>query len=181
MIQKDESANSTVIPDEVVMNKIYLLRGVKVMVDEDLANLYGVKTKRLNEQVRRNILRFPEDFMFQLTENEFTHLKSQFATSSWGGRRTLPYAFTEHGVLMLSSVLNSEMAIKVNIQIMRVYVKIRELIMINQDILNRLDSLERKLSKHDKQVFTIFEYLKQFELEKQQELVQKSRKRVGYK
>ena len=112
-----ENSPLSVIPDETILSKILLIRGLKVMLDSDLADLYGVTTKRLNEQVKRNIYRFPDDFMFQLTESEFENLKSQFATSSWGGRRTLPYAFTEHGVLMLSSVLNSELAIKVNIQI----------------------------------------------------------------
>jgi len=101
-----------VIPDEVLMNKIFLIRGKKVMIDEDLSELYGVETKRLNEQVKRNLSRFPDDFMFQLSKEEFTNLKSQIATTSWGGRRTPPYSFTEHGVLMLSSVLNSERAIQ---------------------------------------------------------------------
>jgi hypothetical protein len=103
--------NRLIIPDEVLMNKIYLVRGEKVMIDNDLAELYEVETRRLNEQVQRNIDRFPEDFMFQLTQEEFSNLKSQIATSSWGGRRKLPYAFTEHGVLMLSGVLNSDRAI----------------------------------------------------------------------
>ncbi|MBN1184616.1 MAG: ORF6N domain-containing protein [Bacteroidales bacterium] len=98
----ENKSKSIVLPDEVVMSKIYLIRGQKVMLDNDLAGLYGVETKRLNEQVKRNIDRFPDDFMFQLTKEEFENLKSQIAISSWGGRRTLPYAFTEHGVLMLS-------------------------------------------------------------------------------
>jgi len=93
------------VPDELIMNKIYLIRGQKVLLDNDLAELYAVETRRLNEQVKRNIDRFPEDFMFQLDNAEFENLKSQFATSRWGGRRKLPYAFTEHGVLMLSSIL----------------------------------------------------------------------------
>ncbi len=118
---EEKNDNSIMLPDEVITSKIYLIRGEKVMLDSDLAELYGVETRRLNEQVRRNISRFPEDFMFQLTEAEFENLKSQFATSSWGGRRKLPNVFTEHGVLMLSSVLNSEKAIKVNIQIMRIF------------------------------------------------------------
>lgn len=104
-----------IIPQEVIINKIYSIRGQKVMLDSDLAELYGVETKRLNEQVKRNNSRFPDDFMFQLTIQEWENLKSQIATSSWGGRRKLPYAFTEHGVLMLSSVLNSDRAIAVNI------------------------------------------------------------------
>ena len=111
-----------VIPDEVVMNKIYFMRGKKVMLDNDLAELYGVETKRLKEQVRRNIDRFPDDFMFELTKGELESLRSQIATSKKGrgGVRYLPMAFTEHGVLMLSSVLNSARAIQVNIRIMRV-------------------------------------------------------------
>ncbi|WP_246862659.1 ORF6N domain-containing protein [Pedobacter sp. KBS0701] len=110
-----------IIPDNIVVNKIYELRGLKVMLDSDLAELYGVETKRLNEQVGRNSDRFPEDFMFQLTDEEWLNLKSQFATSSWGGRRKLPFVFTEHGILMLSSVLNSKQAIQVNIQIVRIF------------------------------------------------------------
>ena len=113
------------INESLVISKIYLLRGQNVMIDEELTEMYGVETRRLNEQVKRNIERFPKDFMFQLTEKEYENLKSQNATSSWGGRRKLPYAFTEHGVLMLSSVLNSPTAIQVNIKIMRVYTKLR--------------------------------------------------------
>ncbi len=110
---------NSVIPVENIENLIYLIRGQKVMPDRDLAALYGVETKRINEQVKRNKDRFPEDFMFQLTKEEFMNLKSQIATSRWGGRRKAPYAFTEQGVSMLSSVLNSKRAVQVNIQIMR--------------------------------------------------------------
>lgn len=105
------------LPDELVISKIYLIRNHKVMLDDDLAELYLVETRRLNEQVKRNIDRFPRDFMFQLTEKEWENLMSQIATSSWGGRRKMPFVFTEHGVLMLSSVLNSDRVIQVNIQI----------------------------------------------------------------
>ena len=126
------------IPEEVIMSKIYLIRTHKVMLDNDLAELYEVETRRLNEQVKRNIDRFPKDFMSQLTIEEFENLKSQFATSRWGGRRKLPYAFTEHGVLMLSSILNSDRAIKVNIQIMRIYTRIRQMLLTHTDILLRL-------------------------------------------
>src|SRR5882762_8574231 len=143
---------SMVVTDEMIVTKIYFIRGQKVMLDEDLAELYQVATKRLNEQVKRNIYRFPEDFMFQLTEEEFENLKSQNATSSWGGRRKLPSAFTEHGVLMLSSVLSSERAIAVNIQIMRIYTKMRELLMTNQEILLKLEQLERKVDGHDEDI-----------------------------
>ena len=126
--------NNLATPDEIIMNKIYFVRDEKVMIDSDLAELYGVETKRLNEQVKRNISRFPADFMFELTEAEFKNLKSQFATSSWGGRRSPPYAFTEHGVLMFSSVLNSDKAIKVNIQIMRTFTKVRRLLTDNRSV-----------------------------------------------
>jgi hypothetical protein len=169
------------IPDEVVMNKIFLLRRKKVMLDEDLAELYGVETRRLNEQVKRNPERFPEDFMFQLNDEEFTNLMSQNATSSWGGRRKNPFAFTEHGVLMLSSVLNSERAIKVNIQIMRVYIRIREMIMLNRDILQKFEGMERQLSEHDNHIIMIFKYLKQLELVKKRDSDTKNRAKVGYK
>jgi len=116
-----------------------------------------------------------------MAKGEFKNLKSQIATSSWGGRRKLPFAFTEHGVLMLSSVLNSERSIKVNIQIMRIYTKIRHMLLTNKDILLKLEKLEQKLSGHDEKILLIFEYLKQFEETKQQELEQKNRKRIGYK
>jgi hypothetical protein len=167
---------SMILADEVIVTKIYYIRGHKIMLDADLAELYQVPTKRLNEQVKRNIGRFPGDFMFQLTENEFENLRSQNATSSWGGRRVAPYAFTEHGVLMLSSVLNSERAIKVNIQIMRIYTKMREMLLTNQEILLKLEQLERKVDDHDQAIRVIFEYLKQL-LNPPQE----PRPRVGFR
>ena len=173
--------NQIKISEETVISKIYLIRGERVMIDSDLAELYGVKTSRLNEQVKRNIDRFPEDFMFQLTENELTNLKSQIAISRWGGRRTLPYVFTEHGVLMLSSVLNSDLAIKVNIQIMRVYSKIPNMLITHNDLLLKFEQLETKLSNHDDQFMLIFEYLKQFEEAKQQHLEQANRRKIGYR
>jgi hypothetical protein len=144
-----------------VVSKIYLIRNQKVMLDDDLAELYQVETRRLNEQVKRNMDRFPEDFMFQLTEVEWQNLKSQNATSSWGGRRKTPYAFTEHGVLMLSSVLNSNRAIQVNIQIMRIYAKLREMLMTNKDILLKLEKLERRVMNHDQDIKVVFDYLKE--------------------
>ena len=151
------------------------------MLDSDLAELYGVETKRLNEQVKRNIDRFPEDFMFQLTEAEFENLKSQIATSSWAGLRTLPNVFTEHGVLMLSSVLNSDLAIKVNIQIMRVYTKIRNMLATHKDLLLKFEQFEAKLTDHDDKIMLIFEYLKQLEKSKQEELEYRNRQQIGYK
>lgn len=148
-----------VIKQDIIEKKIFLLRGLNVMLDRDLAELYGVPTKRLIEQVKRNIKRFPEDFMFQMTKGEFKILRSQNATSSWGGRRYLPYVFTEQGVAMLSSVLNSERAIQVNIGIMRVFVNIRKLVSANKGILNRLNQLEYKVQSHDKKIRTIFEVI----------------------
>ncbi len=148
------------IPEEVLLSKIYLIRGQKVMLDEEIAELYQVETKRLNEQVKRNSERFPEDFMFQLTIQEFENLKSQFATSSWGGRRKLPYAFTEQGVAMLSSVLNSPVAIQVNIQIIRIFTKIRELLLTNKDILLKLEKLEKDVSENKQDIAVVFEALK---------------------
>lgn len=174
-------SQTSVIPDEIVISKIYLIRDEKVMLDSDLAELYGVETKRLNEQVKRNMNRFPEDFMFQLSKVEFENLKSQIATSSWGGRRTLPYVFTEHGVLMLSSVLNSDLAIKVNIQIMRVYTKIRNMLATHKDLLLKFEQFETKLTDHDDKIMLIFEYLKQLEKIKQEELEYRNRQQIGYK
>jgi phage regulator Rha-like protein len=178
MAKKD---SSLMIPDEIVMQKIYLIRGQNVMLDQDLAELYGVETKRLNEQVKRNQERFPDDFMFQLSKEEFTNLKSQFATSSWGGRRYPPFAFTEHGVLMLSSILNSEIAIKVNIQVIRIFTRMREMLVTHKDILTQLQQMQHQLADHDDKILAIFEYIKQLEEAKQQETEQNKRKRIGFK
>ena len=164
------------VPEEVIASKIFVVREVKVMLDSDLAELYQVETKRLNEQVKRNEMRFPDDFMFQLTEKEWEILKSQNATSSWGGRRTLPYAFTEHGVLMLSSVLNSDRAIAVNIKVIRVYNKLKEMLLTHKDLLLKMEEMEKKVSGQDDKIMQIFNYLKQFI--KEQET---PRKQVGYK
>ncbi|MGC3979213.1 MAG: ORF6N domain-containing protein [Paludibacteraceae bacterium] len=149
------------MPDESLMSKIYLIRNQKVMLDKDLAALYQVETKRLNEQVKRNLQRFPEDFMFRLSKWEFENLKSQNATSSWGGTRKYPLAFTEQGVAMLSSVLNSETAIRVNIRIIRVFTKMRTLLLTHKDILLQLEKMEKKMAGHSTDIATIFEYLKQ--------------------
>ena len=156
------------IPEEIITNKIYLIRDQKIMLDSDLAELYQVETRRLNEQVKRNIDRFPADFMFQLTDEEWVNLKSQNTTSSWGGRRKLPYVFTEHGVLMLSSVLNSQRAIAVNIHIMRVFTKLREMLLTHQDLLIKMNELESKVANQDKSIKQVFAYLKQFVQEKKE-------------
>jgi hypothetical protein len=145
---------------EAIQNKIYMIRGQKVMLDNDLAALYQVSTKRLNEQVKRNLKRFPDDFMIRLTEEENKSLRSQIATSRWGGRRNSPLAFTEQGVAKLSTVLNSERAIQVNIAIMRAFVKLRQILSANKDLTAKLDELERRVGSHDVKIQAIFEAIK---------------------
>ncbi|MCK4340020.1 MAG: ORF6N domain-containing protein [Candidatus Cloacimonetes bacterium] len=152
-----EKQNS-IIPIEIIEKKIFFLQGKKVLLDSDLAELYGVETRTLNQGVKRNIARFPSDFMFQLTNEEFENLKSHFVISSWGGRRHPPYAFTEQGIAMLSSVLKSKSAIEVNIQIMRTFVKLRELISSHKDILAKIEEMEKK---YDYQFKIVFEAIRQ--------------------
>ena len=158
---------SLAIIEERIINKIYKIRGKKIMLDLDLAEMYAVETKQLKRQVKRNIERFPKDFMFVLTGSEYKNLRSQFGTSSWGGTRYMPMAFTEQGVAMLSSVLNSQTAISVNIQIIRVFTKMKELLLTNKDVLLKLEQLEKKmikqdtrLQKYDEDKKIIFEALK---------------------
>ncbi|MCK9421789.1 MAG: ORF6N domain-containing protein [Bacteroidales bacterium] len=169
------------MPDEVVMSKIYLIRAQKMMLDADLAVLYGVSTGNLNKAVQRNIRRFPDDFMFQLTKKEFDDLIFQSGISSWGGTRKLPYAFTEQGVAMLSSVLHSDRAIMVNIQIVRVFTRMRQLLETHTEILRKLDQLQKKDIEQDQQILLIFEYLKQLEQAKQQQEDLSNRGRIGFK
>ena len=146
--------SSSIIPTEKIERRIFYFRGVKVILSSDLAELYGVAVKALNQAVRRNIDRFPEDFMFQLTGEEFNDLKSQFVTSSWGGmRRALPYAFTEQGIAMLSGVLKSPRAIRVNIEIMRTFVKLHQMSASNAELARKLDELEKKYDRQFKIVF----------------------------
>ncbi|MBW6460802.1 MAG: ORF6N domain-containing protein [Bacteroidales bacterium] len=170
------------IPEEVIMSKIYLMRTQKVMLDMDLAELYGVETKQLKRAVRRNISRFPPDFIFELTLDELANWRSQFGTSNREkmGMRYPPFAFSEHGVLMLASVLNSERAVQVNIHIVRIFTKMRELLLTHRDILEKLSLIEQKIADHDDNILLIFEYLKQLEQAKEQELVQNQRKRIGF-
>ena len=151
----------SLILQETIEKKIFLVRGQKVMLDEDLASLYEVPTKRLNEQVKRNIKRFPPDFAFQLTKKESKNLRSQMANSSYGGRRYYPFAFTEQGVAMLSSVLNSERAIQVNIQIMRTFTRLRRIITSYKKLAKKLNFLEGKTNKHDEEIKSIFEAIRQ--------------------
>ena len=150
--------SQTIIPEQIIESKIYMLRGRKVMLDRDLAVLYGVETFNLNKAVKRNIDRFPEDFMFQLDTEEFKNLIFHFGISSWGGTRKLPYAFTENGVAMLSSVLNSKRAVQVNIQIMRTFTKIREMLITHKDLTKRLDELEKK---YDVQFRVVFDAIRE--------------------
>ncbi len=160
------------VPLESITGKILVLRGVKVMLDRDLAELYGVETKILKRQVRRNIDRFPKDFMFELTLDEITNLRCHFGTSSWGGTRYLPMAFTEQGVAMLSSVLNSKQAIQVNIQIMRAFTKLRQMLATHGDLRRKIEDME---GKYDEQFRIVFEALRQLlETEEQPE------RRIGF-
>ena len=141
---------------------IYLIRGQRVMFDSDLAAIYGVTTKRLNEQVRRNISRFPEDFAFQLTAEELTNLRSQIATSSFhGGRRYRPWVFTEHGAIMLASVLNSDIAAQASVRVVRAFVRLREMVAANAQLAANLEELERRLDSHDEAIVDLFAALKQ--------------------
>ena len=147
---------------EVIGQKIYLIRGHKVMLSMHLANLYKVEARVLIQSVKRNISRFPEDFMFQLTDEEYEILKSQIVISSWGGtRRSRPYAFTEQGIAMLSSVLRSKRAIQVNIAIMRAFVRFRQILSTHKELAYKLKELERKTEKHDTEIHAIFEAIRQ--------------------
>ncbi|MDD5465685.1 MAG: ORF6N domain-containing protein [Candidatus Omnitrophica bacterium] len=148
------------ISAEVVATKILLVRGRKVMLDRDLAELYGVKTRDLNKAVARNRSRFPDDFMYQLTREEVAILKFQFGTSSWGGTRKPPNVFTEQGVAMLSGVLHSKRAVQVNIAIMRAFVKSRELLLTHKELAQKLEELERKYQLHETDIQVIFEAIK---------------------
>ena len=158
---KTKNLIKSVLTDEAIINKIYRIRKQKVMLDRDLAEMYGVETKRLKEAVKRNPERFPADFMLTLTQKEFQNLRSQIATSSWGGIRYLPTAFTEQGVAMLSSVLNSSVAIQVNIQIIRIFTKMKEMLLTNKDILLKLEKMEKDVKENKKDIAMIFEALKQ--------------------
>jgi ORF6N domain len=183
------SKKQELIIQERIAKSIYLIRNQKVLLDSELAEMYGVETKRLNEQVRRNMDRFPEDFMFQLSNEEWENLKSQiatsseddslrsqFVTSSWGGRRTPPFVFTEQGVAMLSSVLKSPAAIQVNISIMRIFVKMRQWAANYEDLLQKIDELAQNQSEHNEHIRNIYQII--------EELVKPAiaeRKPIGFK
>lgn len=155
-------ANEPAIGADALLPTIYLVRGKRVMLDSDLARIFEVSVKRLNEQVRRNVQRFPIDFAFQLMRQEFTNLKSQFATSSLhGGKRKLPWVFTEHGVIMLASVLNSPVAIEASVRVVRASVYLREQIAGNQELARKLAELEKRLDKNDEAIAALFEAIRQ--------------------
>lgn len=175
-MEKEKSRISSLIPQEVVENRIFLIRRHKVMLSTHLAELYGVEVRALVQAVKRNIERFPNDFMFQLNEKEFENLKSQIVISSWGGaHRSRPYAFTEQGVAMLSSVLHSKRAIQVNIAIMRAFVRLRGIISSHKELAHKLQELERKIVKHDADIQAIFKAIQQLI-----EAPQKPKRRIGF-
>jgi len=168
----------TFVPDEIVMNKILHIRNQKVMLDSDLAELYGVGTKVLNQSVSRSPKRFPLDFMFQLTAKEWVILRSKFVTTNWSKRRSLPYVFTEHGVLMLSSVLNSSRAIEINIQVMRIFTRLRQMFIDNTELHLEIEKIKSKLDNQDKNMEIVFRYLDEL-IEKK--IDPRQRKRIGFK
>lgn len=174
--------DESLIPEERIASKILLIRGEKVMLDFHLAELYGIPTRVLKQAVKRNRERFPEDFLFELTEVEINHLVSQIVIPSksyLGG--AVPYAFSETGVAMLSSVLKSSQAVKINIAIMRTFVLLRKVLYKNQNLLLWQSEMVQRMNKQDEQILSIFEHLRRFEKEKQKELLQKTRRRIGYK
>lgn len=178
----NEENSQITINEEIIVSKIYNVRGKQVMLSYDLAELYEVETRMLNQQVKRNIGRFPERYMFQLTQNEYDRLRSQNVILKRGQHlKYMPYAFTEHGILMLSSVLKSPRAEKVNMLIIDTFVKIRELVFLNKDLVHQLEQVRNRLTKHDNQIAVILEYLSQLEKMKENELMQQKRPRIGFK
>jgi phage regulator Rha-like protein len=173
----------SLVPEEAIMSKIYHIRKMNVMLDMHLAALYEVETKQLKRAVRRNCNRFPNDFMFELTSEELATWRSQFGTSNREklGLRIKPFAFTEFGILMLASVLNSERAVQVNIQIVRIFSRMREILTRHKDIIEKLSQIEQKLIDHDDKILLIFEYLRQLEQVKQAESEFKERKQIGFR
>jgi len=178
MINDKARESQAIIPVELIERKIYLIRGHKVMLDSDLAQLYGVETRVLLQSVKRNISRFPEDFMFQLTKEEYDSLRSQIVILKPGRgkhRKYLPYVFTEQGVAMLSSVLKSERAIQVNIAIMRAFVRLREMLSTHKELAHKLAELERKIERHDEEIKAIFDAIRQLMAPPE-----KPRRRIGF-
>ena len=175
-------SNRLSIDDGVIISKIHTIRGKQVMLSHDLAELYLVETKVLNQQVKRNIRRFPERYMFQLSQNEYDALRSHFVTLKRGQhQKYLPFAFTEHGILMLSSILRSSQAEKVNMLIIDTFVRIRELMFLHKDMAFQLEQVKLKLTEHDSQILTVLDYLKELEKQKQDEIDFNDRPRIGFK
>ncbi|KAF2511328.1 ORF6N domain-containing protein [Flavobacterium foetidum] len=172
--------NQSFLSEETISNKIYFIRGQKVMLDRDLALLYGIETKVLKQSVKRNLSRFPEDFMFELDKTEFENWRSQFVTSNSDkiGLRYAPMAFTEHGVLMLSSIIKSEKAIQTNIEIMRIFTKVRQMLLDTTEIKVDILQIQKKLENHDKNIELVFSYLDELTEKKENET---ERVKIGYK
>jgi len=175
-----KQSNEVFIPDELVMNKIYLIRDQKIMLDRDLAELYGVNTKVLKQAVRRNITRFPQDFMFEMNKEEFALWRSQIVTSKVDqqGLRYMPFCFTEQGVTMISCILNSERAIHVNIQIIRIFTRFRQMLSDNTELRLEIEKIKNKLNNHAKNIDIVFQYLDELLDEKIQP--KSPRKAIGY-
>ena len=173
-------SQNLIISEETISDKIYFIRKQKVMLDRDLAMLYGIQTKVLKQAVKRNISRFPDDFMFELSDAEFSNWRSQIVTSNSDkmGLRYAPMAFTEHGVLMLSSVLNSDKAIQTNIQIMRIFTKVRQMLLDTTDLKIDIMQIQKKLENHDKNIELVFSYLDELTDKKENT---KPRTKIGYK
>jgi hypothetical protein len=171
----DDKKMDDIIPIENIASKIYFIRGQKVMLDRDLGEVYGVETKQLKRAVRRNITRFPEDFMFELNTEEFSNLRSQISTSSWGGSRYPPMAFTEHGAIMVAGVLNSWRAVEASIYMVRAFVKLREMLSSHKELAWKLEELEKRLTEHDEQFTVVFDAIK--ELLKVEE---KPKRKIGF-
>ena len=173
---KSKSPGQAVVPARLIDRRIYKIRGRRVMLDSDLADLYRVPTKAFNQAVQRNLDRFPEDFMFQLTQEESEILRSQFVTSSWGGRRYLPLAFTEHGVAMLSSVLRSKRAVQMNILIVRAFIRMRDVLATHKALATRIEKLETAQQRHTSVINILAE-----EIEEMKRLPEPPKRRIGFK
>jgi hypothetical protein len=182
---KTSTVVTTILHDENIISKIYFLRGQKVMLDKDLAEIYGIETKRMKEAVRRNAERFPPDFMFEITREEYSSLRTQFATLENTGQgkhsKYLPFAFTEQGVAMLSGIINSPKAIAMNIAIMRAFVQIRKVILENSKIAEQLNKLETRLGEHDAQLNGIYEAIENLLDDKVDKQTATKRKRIGFR
>jgi hypothetical protein len=181
-IVMNDTVGALKLKDEVIISKIYQLRGIQVLLDFDLSELYGVETKQLKRAVKRNLKRFPEDFMFELTKEELRNWRCQNGTSNFAtmGLRIPPYAFTEHGILMIASVLNNERAIQINIQLVRIFNKLRKMIFWNKDLFIELERIKGQLVDHDGKFSMIFDYLKKIEESRLNHQKQSNRKRIGY-